>query len=66
MKIRKNATEKYYEHPLIETCCDLCGKKTDTPVYFKFEGTWHLWFFCTKEHQYAFGKRGPDGYSTLQ
>ena len=47
-------------------CCDLCGKKAEKPVYFRFEDSWHLWFFCTKEHQYAFGKRGPDGYVTLQ
>ena len=51
---------------LKKPCCDLCGKKAEKPVYFRFENSWHLWSFCTKEHQYAFGKRGPDGYVTLQ
>ena len=51
--------EKTFVCTLKKPCCDFCGKKTEKPVYFRFEGSWHLWFFCTKEHQYAFGKRGP-------
>jgi hypothetical protein len=53
-----------YEHTLKVTRCDYCAAKTKRPISFRFEGTWRLWFFCKKEHQYAFGRRGPDGYVT--
>jgi hypothetical protein len=62
----RSVMEKSFVCTLEKPCCDLCGKKTEKPVYFRFEDSWHLWFFCTKEHQYEFGKRGPDGYITLQ
>ena len=29
-------------------CCDLCGKKAEKPVYFRFEDSWHLWFFSPR------------------
>ena len=62
----RKTRKDFYEHTLVETCCDYCGKKTETPLFFKFEETWHLWFFCKKEHQHAFGHRGHEGYITLQ
>ena len=40
--------EKTFICTLERPCCDLCGKKTEKPVYFRFEDTWHLWFFCTR------------------
>jgi len=51
--------EKTFICTLEKPCCDFCGKKTEKPVYFRFEDSWHLWFFCTKEHQYAFGNAAP-------
>lgn len=56
----------HYEHSLLETCCDLCGKKTESPQFFKVENTWLLFFFCSLEHQRAFGVRGDDGLTTIQ
>lgn len=55
-----------YEHTLKLTRCDYCAKETEEPFFFKFEESWIIFFFCTKEHQYAFGKRSHEGYTTLQ
>lgn len=61
-------TKDHYEHKLIETCCDFCGKKTETPQFFKIENTWKLWFFDSPKCQNAFGVRGEviGGLMTVQ
>ncbi len=58
----------YYEHTLVETCCDYCGKKTMTPQFFKVENEWKLWFFDSLECQQKFGRRGEiiGGLCTVQ
>ena len=60
------AMEKPYVHTRKETYCDVCAKKVPNPVMYQFEDTYHLWFFCSIEHQYVFGKRRPNGYVELQ
>ena len=51
--------EKTFICTVKKPCCDLCGKKSEKPVFFRFEDSWHLWFFCTKEHQYASENAAP-------
>lgn len=54
MKAPKSET---YEHTLEETCCDVCKKKIDLPLYLKIENEWKIWFFCSDAHKQDFRKR---------